>query len=90
MKAVVVRRFGGPEALEILDVPVPEPAAGQVRIRVEAAAVNPVDVATRAGWLAASSAFSASASPWRASFARRSPTSVFMTVSSCFPTSSAC
>ena len=54
MKAVVVRRFGGPEALEILDVPVPEPAAGQVRIRVEAAAVNPVDVATRAGWLAAS------------------------------------
>ena len=51
MKAVVVRSFGGPEALEIADVPVPEPEAGQVRIRVEAAPVNPVDIATRAGWL---------------------------------------
>jgi NADPH:quinone reductase-like Zn-dependent oxidoreductase len=52
MKAVVIRRFGGPEVLEIADVPVPQPAEGQVRIRVQAAAVNPVDVATRAGWLA--------------------------------------
>ena len=54
MKAVVVRRFGGPEVLELADVPVPEPAHGQVRIRVQAAAVNPVDIATRAGWLAES------------------------------------
>ncbi len=54
MRAIVVRRFGGPEVLEIVDVPVPQPAARQVRIRVEAAAVNPVDVATRAGWLAES------------------------------------
>ena len=52
MKAVVVRRFGGPEVLELADVAVPEPAQGQVRIRVQAAAVNPVDIATRAGWLA--------------------------------------
>lgn len=52
MKAVVVRRYGGPDALEIADVPVPQPAAGQVRIRVQAAPVNPVDLATRSGWLA--------------------------------------
>lgn len=49
MRAVVVRHYGGPEALEVIDVPVPEPGRGQVRIRVEAAAVNPVDIATRAG-----------------------------------------
>ncbi len=52
MKAVVIRRFGGPDVLEIVDLAPPEPAAGQVRIRVRAAAVNPVDIATRAGWLA--------------------------------------
>ncbi len=51
MRAMVVRRFGGPEVLESVEVPVPEPGPGQVRIRVAAAAVNPVDVATRAGWL---------------------------------------
>jgi NADPH:quinone reductase len=51
MRAIVVRRFGGPEVLEPLEVPVPEPGPGQVRIRVAAAAVNPVDVATRAGIL---------------------------------------
>ena len=52
MKAVIVRRYGGPDALEIADVPVPQPRAGQVRIRVQAAPVNPVDIATRAGQLA--------------------------------------
>ncbi len=49
MRAVVVRNYGGPEALEVADVPVPEPGRGQVRIRVEATAVNPVDAATRQG-----------------------------------------
>jgi NADPH:quinone reductase len=53
MRAVVVRSFGGPEVLEVASVPTPEPGPGQVRIRVEAAAVNPVDLATRAGYLAA-------------------------------------
>jgi len=49
MRAVVVRNYGGTEALEVADVPAPEPGRGQVRIRVEAAAVNPVDAATRQG-----------------------------------------
>src|SRR5919199_395470 len=52
MRAVTVRSFGGPEALEVAEVPVPEAGPGQVRVRVEAAAVNPVDYATRAGLLA--------------------------------------
>jgi NADPH2:quinone reductase len=49
MRAVVVRTYGGPKTLEVIDVPAPEPGRGQVRIRVEAAAVNPVDIATREG-----------------------------------------
>lgn len=52
MRAVLVREFGGPEVLEIAEVPVPDPGPGQVRIRVAAAAVNPVDGATRDGYLA--------------------------------------
>ncbi|MEV4146929.1 NADP-dependent oxidoreductase [Amycolatopsis sp. NPDC049691] len=51
MRAIVVRRFGGPEVLETVEVPVPRPGPGQVRIRVAAATVNPVDLATRAGIL---------------------------------------
>lgn len=51
MRAVVVRSFGGPEVLEIADVPAPVPGEGQVRIRVAAATVNPVDLATRSGAL---------------------------------------
>lgn len=49
MRAVVVRTFGGPEALEVAEVPTPAPDRGQVRIRVRAAAVNPVDAFVRSG-----------------------------------------
>ncbi|WP_219498694.1 alcohol dehydrogenase catalytic domain-containing protein [Nonomuraea ceibae] len=51
MRAVVIRAFGGAEVLRIADVPAPVAAEGQVRIRVEAATVNPVDLATRSGAL---------------------------------------
>ncbi|WP_189190670.1 NADP-dependent oxidoreductase [Streptomyces albiflavescens] len=49
MRAAVVNAFGGPEAVEIVEVEVPEPGAGQVRIKVAAAALNPVDAGVRAG-----------------------------------------
>ncbi|MHC3473234.1 NADP-dependent oxidoreductase [Streptomyces sp. 7R007] len=49
MRAAVVRTFGGPEAVEIVDSEVPEPGPRQVRIRVAAAALNPVDAGVRAG-----------------------------------------
>ncbi len=48
----MVRSYGGPEVLEVADVPEPVPAAGQVLVRVAAAAVNPVDLQTRSGDLA--------------------------------------
>jgi NADPH:quinone reductase len=49
MKAVGVRVFGGPEALEVVDIAEPHPGAGEVRIRVRAATVNPTDTGLRAG-----------------------------------------
>ncbi|MFF1820683.1 NADP-dependent oxidoreductase [Kribbella sp. NPDC058245] len=49
MKAVGVWEYGGPEALQVLDLPEPNPGPGEVRIRVHAAAVNPTDTLLRAG-----------------------------------------
>ncbi|QNP70949.1 zinc-binding dehydrogenase [Streptomyces roseirectus] len=49
MRAVVVREFGGPEAVEVVEAEVPEPGAREVRIKVAAAPLNPVDVGLRAG-----------------------------------------
>ncbi|MBT2413694.1 NADP-dependent oxidoreductase [Streptomyces sp. ISL-12] len=50
MRAVVMERFGGPEVLQVAEVPdAPAPGAGQVRVTVRAAAVNPVDCQVRSG-----------------------------------------
>ncbi|HEY4456189.1 MAG TPA: NADP-dependent oxidoreductase [Pseudonocardiaceae bacterium] len=49
MQAVVVREFGGPEALRLVEVPAPKPGPGQVVVTIAAAAVNPVDAFTRFG-----------------------------------------
>jgi NADPH:quinone reductase-like Zn-dependent oxidoreductase len=49
MKAVRFSRFGGPEVLEIVDLPDPHPGPGQVRIAVRAAGVNPSDWKKRKG-----------------------------------------
>jgi NADPH:quinone reductase-like Zn-dependent oxidoreductase len=43
MKAVVYDRYGPPDVLRIADVPVPSPAAGQVRVRIAATSVNRSD-----------------------------------------------
>jgi NADPH:quinone reductase-like Zn-dependent oxidoreductase len=49
MRAVTFSRFGGPEVLEVAELPDREPGPGQVRIRVAAATVNPTDIGFRAG-----------------------------------------
>src|ERR1700712_3924805 len=49
MKAARFSQFGGPEVLEIVDLPDPHPGPGQVRIAVRAAGVNPSDWKKRQG-----------------------------------------
>ncbi|MGE3447548.1 MAG: NADP-dependent oxidoreductase [Microbacteriaceae bacterium] len=49
MRAIGVQAFGGPDALELLDLPEPHAGAGEVRIAVRAATVNPTDRAIRSG-----------------------------------------
>jgi NADPH:quinone reductase-like Zn-dependent oxidoreductase len=51
MKAAQFSRFGGPEVLDIVDLPDPHPGPGQVRIRVRAAGVSATDAKLRAGTL---------------------------------------
>ncbi|MFI6486226.1 NADP-dependent oxidoreductase [Streptomyces sp. NPDC050564] len=53
MKTIVFDRFGGPEVLHESETNTPEPGAGQVRIRVKAAGVNPLDGKIRSGALEA-------------------------------------
>lgn len=48
MKAVVVESFGGPDELRLAEVADPVPGPDQVRVRVHAAGVNPVDAGNRA------------------------------------------
>lgn len=49
MRAVGVTEFGGPDALQVLDLPEPHAGHGEVRIRVHAATVNPTDTGLRSG-----------------------------------------
>jgi putative PIG3 family NAD(P)H quinone oxidoreductase len=49
MRAIVIREFGGPEVLEVRDVPMPEPGHGEIRVRVRAAGINRADLLQRQG-----------------------------------------
>jgi len=53
MHSIRQRSLGGPEVLELVDVPRPEPGPTEVLVRVAAAGVNPVDwkVRARGGFL---------------------------------------
>ncbi|MDT7841970.1 zinc-dependent alcohol dehydrogenase family protein [Streptomyces justiciae] len=48
-RVVVFDEFGGPEVMHVVEEPVVEPAAGEVRVRIEAFAVNPLDQMMRSG-----------------------------------------
>lgn len=51
MKAVTIRRYGGPEVLELADLPPPKPAPDEVVVKVHASNVNPIDWKIREGQL---------------------------------------
>ena len=46
---IVVSRYGGPDALQLIEEDVPEPKAGEVRVKVLAAGVSMPDVMAREG-----------------------------------------
>lgn len=49
MKAMVVARHGGPEVMELRELPTPNPGPGEVRVRIRAAALNHLDLWVRRG-----------------------------------------
>ena len=49
MRAVAVTALGGPEVLQVVELPDPVPAPGSVLVRVRAVCVNPADIAARVG-----------------------------------------
>jgi NADPH:quinone reductase len=52
VRAVGFTRYGGPDVLELVEVPAPVPGEGEIRVRVAAATVNPSDTLFRSGGLA--------------------------------------
>lgn len=59
MKAMICERWGDPDVFKQAELDTPEPGEGQVRIRVAATSVNPVDTKIRAGHIKAAPAFPA-------------------------------
>ncbi|MEU5261311.1 NADP-dependent oxidoreductase [Amycolatopsis sp. NPDC021455] len=49
MRAITFSAYGGPDVLQLSEVPVPEPGPGQVRLSVRVAGVNPIDWKIRSG-----------------------------------------
>ena len=49
MKAIVITHYGGPEALQVREVPVPSPSSGEELVRVEAGGLNFADTMTAKG-----------------------------------------
>lgn len=49
MRAVVIPEFGGPEVLQVQDMPEPQPKPGEVLVRVQAAGINFADLITVRG-----------------------------------------
>lgn len=51
MKAIRIHEFGGPEVLKYEDIPDPQPGSGEIRIKIIAAGVNPMDWKVRIGYI---------------------------------------
>ena len=52
MRALRIHGYGGPEVMRLEDVPAPSAGPGQLRVKVKAASVNPIDWKMRRGMLA--------------------------------------
>ncbi|MBW7456805.1 alcohol dehydrogenase catalytic domain-containing protein, partial [Paenibacillus sepulcri] len=50
MRAAGILSFGPPEVLQLIEAEAPQAGAGEVRVRVKAAGVQPADLAVRSGW----------------------------------------
>ncbi len=51
MKAAQITETGSPDVIKLVDLPTPNPAAGEIRVRVHASCVNPIDTYIRAGMI---------------------------------------
>lgn len=51
MRAIAIDGFGGPEVMRLAELPAPQPAPGEVLVRIAFAGVNPADWKLREGWL---------------------------------------
>ena len=49
MRAIEIRTTGGPEVMEVVELPTPKPGAGQVLVKIEASGVNFIDTYLREG-----------------------------------------
>src|SRR6202035_6075214 len=49
MKAIEVKQVGGPEAMEVVELPIPQPKANEAVVKLAAAGVNFIDVYFREG-----------------------------------------
>lgn len=49
MKAIQIKQTGGPEALQLVDLPIPEPAENQAVVKIAASGVNFIDIYQREG-----------------------------------------
>ncbi len=58
MKAIRIEQYGGPEVLRLQDIPVPDPGADEVLVRMAYAGINIMDVGTRRGVFASSQTYS--------------------------------
>ncbi len=57
MKAIRIEQYGGPEVLRLQDIPVPDPGAGEVLVRMAHAGINVMDAGTRKGLFANSETY---------------------------------
>src|SRR5208337_2808817 len=49
MKAIQIKQTGGPEVMELVELPVPQPKANEAVVKIQAAGVNFIDVYNREG-----------------------------------------